>query len=118
VRLTLFLAALDLDIPLTVAAWKHKFTAECLSIVHDQAFGTRCPSYATIQDLDKKVRNWYVPPSLVVPGFGSSKIGAEVDQPSTELTMQRYIAFAIKEISEFLPLPLLTFSSFYWPAAN
>jgi hypothetical protein len=85
-----------------VAAWKHKFSAECLSVVHDQAFGTRSPSYAVIQELDKKVRNWYVPPSLMVPGFGNSKIGAEVEQPSVELTMQRYIAFAIKEISKLL----------------
>jgi hypothetical protein len=51
-----------------------------------------------IQDMDKKVRNYYVPPSLQVPGFGGVKLNLEVDQPSMELTMQRHIAFAIKEI--------------------
>ncbi|TFK25635.1 hypothetical protein FA15DRAFT_668330 [Coprinopsis marcescibilis] len=89
------------DVEMTFAAWKHSFSAQCLSVVHDQAFGTRAPSYGTIQELDKKVRNWYVPPSLVVPGFGNSKIGAEVEQPSIEMTLQRYTAFAIKEMTLF-----------------
>ncbi|KAJ2923910.1 hypothetical protein H1R20_g13194, partial [Candolleomyces eurysporus] len=89
------------EVEMSFAAWKHKFSAECLSVVHDQAFGTRFPSYSVIQELDKKVRNWYVPPSLMVPGFGNSKIGMEVEQPSVELTMQRYISFAIKEITLF-----------------
>ncbi|KAK7056210.1 hypothetical protein VNI00_002762 [Paramarasmius palmivorus] len=82
-------------------AWKHAFCHECLSVVHDQVFGARPPSYKTIQDMDKKVRNYYVPPSLQVPGFGGVKLNLEVDQPSMELTMQRHIAFAIKEISIF-----------------
>jgi hypothetical protein len=68
-------------------------------VVHDQAFGSRTPAYTTIQELDKKVRSWYVPPSLMVPGFGNSKIGVEVEQPTIELTMQRYTAFAIREMS-------------------
>jgi hypothetical protein len=70
--------------------------------VHDQAFGARPPSYKTLQELDKKVRSYYVPPSLQVPGFGGAKVGPEIDQPTTELTMQRYTAFAIKEMSEYI----------------
>ncbi|EAU90340.1 hypothetical protein CC1G_09022 [Coprinopsis cinerea okayama7 len=89
------------DVEMTFAAWKHSFSAECLSVVHDQAFGTKAPSYSVIQELDTKVRNWYVPPSLMVPGFGNSKISGEVEQPSIELTMQRYTAFAIREITLF-----------------
>lgn len=72
-----------------------------MSAVHDQAFGAKTPSYKTITELDKKVRNFYVPPSLQIPGFGGSKIGTEVEQPSVELTMQRYITFAIREISAY-----------------
>ncbi|KAF5336144.1 hypothetical protein D9611_006191 [Ephemerocybe angulata] len=89
------------EVEMSFAAWKHKFSAECLSVVHDQVFGTRRPTYDTIQELDKKVREWYVPPSLMVPGFGNAKIGTEVEQPSIELTMQRYVGFAIKEITLF-----------------
>lgn len=89
------------DKEMSFAAWKHSFAAECQSLVHDQAFGAKTPSYSTIQELDTKVKNWYIPPSLQVPGFGNSKIGSELEQPAIELTMQRYIAFAIKEITLF-----------------
>ncbi|KAF8801279.1 hypothetical protein BYT27DRAFT_7235766 [Phlegmacium glaucopus] len=88
---------------MTFAEWKHRFSAQCLSVVHDQAFGTRTPSYKVIQELDRKVRNWYMPPSLQVPGFGTAtKLATtELEQPSVQLTMQRYVAFAIKEITLF-----------------
>jgi len=87
-------------VSLTVAAWKHRFSAQCLSTVIDQAFGARTPSYKVVQELDRKVRTWYVPPSLQVPGFGTMKSGSEVERPSVELTMQRYTAFAIREMSK------------------
>lgn len=70
-----------------------------MNIVQEQAFGARTPSYKTIQELDKKIRNHYVPPSLRVPGFGGARLEAELVQPPVELTMQRYIAYAIREIS-------------------
>lgn len=69
----------------------------------EQAFGARPPSYKIIQDMDKKVRSYYVPPSLQIPGFGKTPIGRELEQqPSIQLIMQRYIAFAIREISPSL----------------
>ncbi|KIY70755.1 hypothetical protein CYLTODRAFT_419434 [Cylindrobasidium torrendii FP15055 ss-10] len=82
-------------------AWKHAFVSQAQAQVHDQAFGARPPSYKTLQELDKKVRSYYVPPSLQVPGFGGAKLGPEPEQPTAELTMQRYISFAIKEITLF-----------------
>ena len=85
----------------TVAAWKHRFSSRCLGVVHEQAFGARPASYKAIQDLDKKVRNFYVPPSLRVPGFGGAKMEASGPPPSIELTMQRYTGFAIREISKY-----------------
>ncbi|KAJ6591842.1 fungal-specific transcription factor domain-containing protein [Mycena vulgaris] len=84
-----------------LSSWKHGWSAECLSVVHDQVFGARAPAYATVQELDKKVRAYYVPPSLQVPGFGGAKLAAEPEQPTVELTMQRYCSFAIKEITLF-----------------
>ncbi|KAI0321025.1 fungal-specific transcription factor domain-containing protein [Amylostereum chailletii] len=80
-------------------AWKHRFASQCLSIVHDQAFGARTPSYKVIQDLDRRVRNFYIPPSLQVPGFGGPM--ADQGASSVSLTMQRYIGFAIREITLF-----------------
>ena len=58
-------------------------------------------------ELDKKVRNWPIPPSMRVPGFGGAKM-TELEQPSIELTMQRHTAFSIKEIStSCIPIPPL-----------
>ncbi|CAK5273866.1 unnamed protein product [Mycena citricolor] len=82
-------------------AWKHRWSTECLSVLHDQVFGARPPAYSTIKELDKKLRAYYIPPSLQVPGFGGSKRTAQLEQPTVQLTMQRYCAFAIKEIATF-----------------
>lgn len=96
------------DVEMSFAAWKHRFSAQCLSIVHDQAFGARTPNYKVIQELDKKVRGFYIPPSLQVPGFSGksstsplSTSSGEIERPSLQLTMQRYIAWSIKEITIF-----------------
>ncbi|OCH93710.1 hypothetical protein OBBRIDRAFT_790061 [Obba rivulosa] len=86
---------------MTFADWKHRFASRCLNIVHEQAFGARTPTYRAIQELDKKVRNFYVPPSLRVPGFGGAKMEVDPATCPIELTMQRYIAFAIREITLF-----------------
>ena len=104
-----FLKVLILVSYFLVAAWKHRFSAQCLSVVHDEAFGARPTTYKAIQELDRKVRNWYVPPSLQVPGFGAAKsVSAEIEQPTVQLTMQRYIAYAIKEMSRsFFSVPAL-----------
>ena len=70
--------------------------------MHDQVFGARTPSYATVMELDKRVRSYYIPPSLQVPGFGGASmytVGGEL--PSMSLTMQRHIILAIKEVSKY-----------------
>jgi hypothetical protein len=90
------------------SAWKHRFSSQCLSVVHEQAFGARTPNYKVIQELDKKVRGFYIPPSLQVPGFSGKPTAAppsgESEVPSLQLTMQRYTTWAIKEISMHAPL--------------
>ena len=91
-----------------VSAWKHRFSSQCLSIVHEQAFGARTPNYKVIQELDKKVRGFYIPPSLQVPGFSGKPATispGETEVPSLQLTMQRYTTWAIKEISMKISLP-------------
>ena len=69
-----------------------------MSVVHDQVFGARTPNYKVLQQLDRKVRDFYTPPSLQVPGFGGPM--ADVDSVPVFLTLQRYIGFAIREMSE------------------
>ncbi len=69
--------------------------------VHDQVFGARTPTYATILQLDRKLRAYQVPPALQIPGFGGtcteSHIGSQTE--SIPLTLQRHIVLAIREIS-------------------
>ncbi|EMD39039.1 hypothetical protein CERSUDRAFT_133798 [Gelatoporia subvermispora B] len=89
------------EIEMSFADWKHRFSSRCLNIVHEQAFGARTPTYRMIQELDKKVRSFYVPPSLRVPGFGGAKMEVDPAPCTIELTMQRYIAFAIREMTLF-----------------
>jgi len=88
------------DLEMSYCAWKQRFASRCLSTVHEQAFGARTPSYKIIQQLDKKVKEYYVPPSLQVPGFGGAKT-MELASPPIELTMQRHTVFAIREITIF-----------------
>ena len=72
-----------------------------MSVVHDQVFGARTPNYKVLQQLDRKVRDFYTPPSLQVPGFGGTM--ADLDAVPVYLTLQRYTGFAIREMSKSLP---------------
>lgn len=91
-----------LNLPLAVDTWKHHFSAECMSVVHDQAFGAKTPGYQTILQLDRKLRAFPVPPVLQVAGFGNSDPNANhLAVDSLGLIMQRHIVLAIREMSEF-----------------
>jgi len=91
---------------LAVHTWKYRFTSECMSIVHDQAFGAKTPSYATVLQLDRKLRAFPVPHNLQVPGFGNSVSASESrrDQDNVSLMLQRHIVLAIREMSEYIPV--------------
>ncbi|KAF8998591.1 hypothetical protein BDQ17DRAFT_1362076 [Cyathus striatus] len=71
-------------------AWKHRFTSECMNQLHDQAFGAKMPTYATVLQLDRKMRAFPVP--LSEPRAGGF--------PETiMLTLQRHIVLAIREMN-------------------
>ncbi|KAH9935867.1 uncharacterized protein BXZ73DRAFT_45273 [Epithele typhae] len=89
------------EVEMTFDAWKHRYSFKCLSVVHEQCFGAKVPRYHGVTELDKKVRDFYVPPSLRVPGFGGASHEGPHMQPSVQLTMQRCCAFCIREISVF-----------------
>ncbi|KAI0372783.1 hypothetical protein BV20DRAFT_1119753 [Pilatotrama ljubarskyi] len=89
------------ELEMSFAAWKHRFSFKCLAVVHERAFGAAVPRYSVVMELDKKIRDFYIPPMLRVPGFGGASLEGPHVQPPIELTMQRYIAFAIKEITLF-----------------
>jgi hypothetical protein len=82
----------------SVQLWKYRFSSQCMSVVHDQVFGARTPNYKVLQQLDRKVRDFYTPSSLQVPGFGGPM--TDVDTVPVFLTLQRYTGFAIREMSK------------------
>ncbi|KAH7914632.1 fungal-specific transcription factor domain-containing protein [Hygrophoropsis aurantiaca] len=101
-----YLAHVDCKLPYATDApdefafhsWKHRFTSECMSIVHDQAFGAKTPTYATVLQLDRKLRAFPVPPILQVAGFGNSEPRPGGFPESIMLTLQRHIVLAIREM--------------------
>ncbi|KAF8590790.1 hypothetical protein K439DRAFT_1627523 [Ramaria rubella] len=75
--------------------WKYQYRSLCLVPVVEEAFGARSPSYATILKLDRKIRDFEIPPSLqlgIPPDPDSSTV-------SLGLSMQRYMLFCEKETS-------------------
>ncbi|KAI0296024.1 fungal-specific transcription factor domain-containing protein [Russula brevipes] len=82
-------------------AWKHRFSSECMAPVHDQVFGAKTPTYATILQLDRKLRAYQVPQALQIAGFGgTSSESTIVSYPeSIPLTLQRHIVLAVREMN-------------------
>ena len=82
--------------------------------VHDQVFGAKTPTYATILQLDRKLRAYQVPPALQIAGFGgtSSEPNLGPYPESIPLMLQRHIVLAIREMSQRHPhlVPLPTFA--------
>lgn len=79
--------------------WKHKFSSECMNLFHDQAFSAKTPTYATVLQLDRKMRAFPVPPVLQVAGFGSSDTSRRPGQDTVQLILQRHIVLAIREMN-------------------
>lgn len=91
-----------------VHAWKHRFTSECISPLHVHAFGTNVPTYAAVLQLDEQIRSFPIPPILRLPepsNGNNSPVRPDMIGP----TLQRYIVFAMREMSE------LEFNLFYLP---
>lgn len=85
-------------------------------VLHDQAFGAKTPTYATVLQLDRKMRAFPVPPILQVAGFGNSEPRAGGFPETLMLTLQRHIVLAIREMStaiSFKRRPILTLTAFW-----
>jgi hypothetical protein len=72
-----------------------------MAAVHDQVFGARTPTYATILQLDRKLRAYQVPPALQIAGFGGTSSEPNIGSypESISLMLQRHIVLAIREMS-------------------
>jgi hypothetical protein len=76
-----------------------------MNLLHDQAFGAKMPTYATVLQLDRKMRAFPVTPILQVAGFGSTESRPGGYPESIMLTLQRHIVLAIRETSEYSYVP-------------
>ncbi len=72
-----------------------------MNLLHDQAFGAKTPTYATILQLDRKLRAFPVPPVLQVAGFGSSEPRPGGFPQTIMLTLQRHVVLALREMSKY-----------------
>jgi hypothetical protein len=69
-------------------------------VVHEYVLSGRKQSYKTILELDKKIREFYVPPSLRVPGFEKIPADASERPPSFKVCAERYDVFSAKLFSK------------------
>ena len=70
-----------------VHAWKYKL-AECLSLVHIQAYSAVPPSYTTVMDLNRKLEAF---PVYDFPAYGAS------GQATADMIMQRHMSKSVKQ---------------------
>lgn len=85
----------DLITTRAVHAWKHQFTSECMSLLHEQTLGTDVPTYSAIVQLDKKICYF---PSL--PELSSDNNSSVCGRDIYGLALQRHTVLAIREIGE------------------
>ncbi|KAJ7207535.1 fungal-specific transcription factor domain-containing protein, partial [Mycena pura] len=71
-------------------SWWSKYGVLMHSIM-SCAFGAKVPSYTTILELDRKVRDFYIPPQL------RTTCAIETPAPSQYLLMQRFLLLSAKE---------------------
>ncbi|KAJ7146435.1 fungal-specific transcription factor domain-containing protein [Mycena epipterygia] len=78
------------DKPMSYFLWTCKYSVLMHSIM-TSAFGSKIPAYTTIVDLDRKIRDLYIPPLL------QPICGPELPPPTPHLLMQRYLVLSAKE---------------------
>lgn len=83
-----------------VYQWTCRFALQCVSEVAQRALAAEPPSYATIMELDRKVREFPVPPEVtaIVEGIGAPPGDEEPVPLSTD--MGRYVLSNCREVGE------------------
>lgn len=87
-------------------AWSWRYTKLVAGIM-STAFGAKTPSYSTVIDLDRKIRDFPIPSIL------SAKCGQVEDtDPGRFVHVQRYLVMASKEISTSTRCPRRVISAY------
>lgn len=69
-------------------AWKHRWAATVLSNVAMHIFSTRSPSYKAVLELDKRIRNFPIPPHLRSPAVHPVPAGCAWAEDGTKAMQQ------------------------------
>ncbi len=89
----------DLQIEI-VGTWGFRFSLQCVSEVAARTLTAETPSYATIMELDRKVREFPIPPEAValLEDFRSPQDG---DEPlPLSVSMTRFVLSHSREVSK------------------
>ncbi|TRM60171.1 hypothetical protein BD626DRAFT_505706 [Schizophyllum amplum] len=77
-------------------AFKHRYSAACLSSVANHIFSTRLPHYKSVLELDKRIRNFPMPAHLRSPAVLPVTPGCEwAEEPSR--AMQQYCVVVLTQ---------------------
>lgn len=82
-------------------AWMFRYSASCLSISVQHVFSTKVPSYTALLELDKKIRQFPVPPHLQSPIPGS-ETGRSWSHDEIRAN-QQFCAVCVRHSSESMP---------------
>jgi hypothetical protein len=86
----------DIEFPITVGLWQFSFAGECVADVVARTLTTEAPSYATIMELDKKVREFPLPE------------GTSSSSNDFTIAFQKCLLEHVRECREYLSLHLVS----------
>lgn len=85
--------------PLVVESWGFRFARDCVSELAARTLTAETPSYATILELDYKVREFPIPPEVLALLQDNGNSADEEPLPLA-VKMQRFVLSHTREVSE------------------
>ncbi len=88
--------------PITVQTWGCRFALQCVAEVAARALAAEPPSYATIMELDRKVREFPVPKEVVEILEDLKNPAAEDEPVLLSTSMERMVLSHCREVGKYL----------------
>ncbi|KAI9571978.1 fungal-specific transcription factor domain-containing protein [Boletus coccyginus] len=91
---------MESDFNVEFETWGYRFAAECMAEVAARTLTTEIPSYATIMELDRKVREFPIPefPAYAAPSAAAPVPTIATEELSTSESMGRFIVAHAREV--------------------
>jgi hypothetical protein len=91
------------------SSWSYRFAAECLSDVARRTLTVTTPSYDTILELDRTIRDFPIPSKLSTPSTEQRPPPPKDARVGIPEELQRFVLSHTKEVSEYQIEPCLGF---------